>query len=138
MIVKFIKRKGFYSNTLDFGSGPGILTPELSKYSLRVVSLDKDDAVNLSSKYDLIVCSSVLEFCHLDHTLKMLKIMLKPCGKLVVASPMTNKVTDWYFKKIGDKNQRHSYEDIIEAVQRYFKIRRVDTWLGLYFCLEAI
>jgi len=102
--------KRIYNNCLDFGSGPGIFLPELKKRCTSVVKFDKDDAVHPRWKFDLVVCASVLEFVHLDFTMKLLKSLMYPFAKLVVASPMDTKLTRLYYRSIKDKNVRHSHK----------------------------
>ena len=135
MVVQMIERH--YGNCLDFGSGPGIFLPELKRHASRVIGYEKDEKLDNRLNFDLIVCSSVLEFCDLEPTLDFLKEILKPSGHLIVASPMRSPLSKAYFSIIKDKNKRHSDIDIINAISSKFKITQKKNWLGLYFCLKA-
>lgn len=136
MVVQMMQRH--YSSCLDFGSGPGIFLPELRRHAERVIGYEKDEKLDARLKFDLIVCSSVLEFCELDSTLNFLKEILKPGGHLIVASPMKSIASKAYFKLIKDDKQRHSDIDIIKEISSKFKIVQKKEWLGLYFALRAV
>lgn len=131
MIVNLMHEK--YKNILDFGCGPGIFTPELKKYALFVIDLEKNDPINPFWKFDCIVCASVLEFCELEPTLMTLKKLLNPKGVLLIASPMKNMITSLYLKENG----RHSHDQITSAVSKKFRIMEYHAWLGLYFSIRA-
>lgn len=135
MIINLME--GRYKNCLDYGAGPGIFTRELKKHCDNVISHDFNKPVDLRWKFDLIICASVLEFCHLNATLEFLKGVLKPGGTLIVASPMETPLSKYYFKAIEDMNIRYSHTKIIEAIQKKFKVEKKKEWLGLYFALRA-
>jgi len=132
------KKNRKYHNALDFGSGSGILLPELSRYAHYALTCDVNSIIDPRSQYEIIVCGSVLEFCHLDFTMKLLKKKLKLVGQLIVASPMKTFMSDMYFKSIKDDNQRHGHKDIIAHIKNHFKIEVYQEWLGLYFALRAV
>lgn len=133
MAVSFLD-KG-YKSILDFGSGPGILIPELKRRAVVVKGVDKLDIIDPRWKYDVIMCNSVLEFVDLNRVLYTLRCLTG--GFLVVASPMDTWITRLYFKLIGDKNYRHSHLKIISEVSKKFNIVEYKTWLGVYFALKA-
>ena len=126
-----------YTNCLDYGSGPGIFLPELKRHADKVIGYDLGDVIKEGWKFDLIVCSSVLEFCHLNLTLKTLQSLLKTNGTLLVASPMSTPLSKTYFTAINDGHIRHSHTQIIEAIESRFKVEKIDKWMGLYFALRA-
>lgn len=136
MVVSLMERR--YKNCLDFGSGPGIFLPELRRHADNVIAYDKGDKLDPGLKFDLIVCSSVIEFCHLESTLKFLKEILKEDGHLIVASPMKSTFSKTYFKLIRDNKNRHCHLDIIKYISNRFKIVQKKEWFGLYFSLKAI
>lgn len=125
-----------YRNILDYGAGPGIFTEELKKWG-KVTSVDISDQISPFWKFDLIICSSVLEFTYLDHTCRLLKSILHPNGKLIVASPIESRLSKLYFNSINDSKVRHSHLEIQSAVSKQFKIERYEEWLRLYFALRA-
>ena len=135
MMVQMMERH--YGNCLDFGSGPGIFLPELRRHAKRVIGYEKNEPLHPRLEFDLIVCSSVLEFCELESTLTFLKGILKPNGHLIVASPMQSPLSKAYFSAIKDTNKRHSHVDIIKAISTKFKVVSKKEWLGLYFSLKA-
>ena len=126
----------FYDSLLDFGSGPGVLKPELSRHALRYLAIDSNTWPSIQG-VDCIVAASTLEFVNLDIVLPRLAKILRPNGAFIVASPMQNLLTSAYFGLIGDKKQRHSETQIIEAISDHFKIERIDNWMNLYFALRA-
>lgn len=136
MVVNLMEDK-MYKNCLDYGSGPGIFTPELRKHAYSVLSHDAHGAVDMRWNFELIVCASVLEFCHLNTTLEFLHGVCRHNGTLLVASPMQTKATQIYFNHIKDDNIRYSHADIIKAVGKKFEIEKIDYWMGLYFALRA-
>ena len=135
MILNMMKG-GSYKNILDYGAGPGIFTPELKKHG-KVTSVDISDPINPTWKFDLIICSSVLEFTFVDHTCRLLKTILHQKGEIIVASPIQSKLSRLYFNAIGDRKVRHSHLEIQSKVSKHFKIERYEEWLGLYFALKA-
>lgn len=126
-----------YGRCLDYGSGCGILVPELKKRCDSVVEFEKGNKVDDRWKFELVVCASVLEFTHLDFTLRLLKSLMYPFARLVVASPMDTKLTRAYYKAIGNKHERHSHKTIVEFVKRHFEIEKYEEWNGMYFALKA-
>lgn len=136
MIVNLMEDK-MYKNCLDYGAGPGIFTPELKKHAYSVLSHDINNAVDLRWKFELIVCASVLEFCHLNTTLDFLHGICRHNGTILVASPMQTKMSKAYFKSIKDDKIRYSHTEIIGAVSKRFEIEKIDYWMGLYFALRA-
>jgi len=124
-------------NVLDFGSGQGILVPELKKRALFVKQFDINDIIDKRWKFDVIVCCSVLEFCQLPHTLNLLKGMMKQDSKLIIASPMDTPQSRFYYKLIKDKNIRNSHAKILSEVSKVFKLETYTNWLNLYFALRA-
>lgn len=128
----------YYHNILDFGAGPGIFRPALKKKALFVVSCNTVDEINDRWKFDAVVCASVLEFCDLEQVLPILKNCLKVSrGKLYVASPLKNRLTNLYFKLINDNTKRNSHTEIKDAISKHFKIYAYRTWMNLYFALKA-
>jgi len=137
MILDLMDSNHTYHNILDFGSGPGIFTPSLKKKAIFVVSKDKNDHISEKWYFSAIVCASVLEFCELSHTIKLLRSITKPQGRLFVASPMKSRWSSLYFDAIGDKNLRNSDSDIVEAISKHYVIEEYKEWRGLYFALRA-
>lgn len=134
MAVSMIDKNEYYRNCLDFGAGRAeIFKPELQKHARLVKSVDKDDAINYSWDFDLIMCSSVLEFTFLDHTTRMLRKLINNQGHLIVASPMKTPISNLYFKLIKDEHRRNSHKEIMDSLTRYFKVEAYKEWLGLYF-----
>lgn len=130
--------KGIYHKVLDFGCGKArIFEKELLRHSISVKSVDIEDVINPKWKFDLIICSSVLEFCNLNHTLNMLNGILSPVGIIIIASPMDTTLSYLYYKIIGDKKQRHNHNHIVESVSKVFHIIEYKSWLGLYFCMKV-
>ena len=137
MILNLMEKGKIYHNILDYGSGPGIFTPELKKHALFVNSFDIDDVLNPRWKYGAVVCSSFLEFSELPFTLHTIRNILNPKGKLYVASPMATGLTKAYFRFIKDKNKRHDHTKILSEISKQFKIEEYHSWLNLYFALRA-
>ena len=139
MIVDMLRRDTKYHNILDYGSGPGIFTEELKQHAHFVKSFDVGQLIDPRWKFDVIVCSSVLEFMpNLDFTLVMLKSLLKKNGILVVGSPMNTWITRLYLSLIKDKHTRNSHIMIQSKVSKYFNITESKEWLNLYFSLKAV
>ena len=122
MCVDMIKDNHYY-NTLDFGSGYGIMTKELLKYSDRVISHDRTDVIDLKWGFDLIIALSVMEFVNLDKTVSTFKTLMDNKSELIIVSPMSNWITRKYFNFIKDYNVRNSHQEIKEAVESKFKIK---------------
>lgn len=136
MSIKMLE-KSVYKNILDFGTGSGILLPELRKHAQFAKGIDKLDVIDKRWKYDVVICNSVLEFVDLKSTLTLLKSILSPKGILIVASPMDNWLSRLYFRLIKDRYSRHSHKKILTEISKHFKIRKYKTWLGLYFAVRA-
>ena len=137
MIVKLLGKRT-YNNILDYGSGSGIFIPELRKHAFHVKTHEVGQFLSPSWKFDAIVCSSVLEFCYLNQTLKHIRNAMNQNSVLFVASPMQTSLSKLYFKLIKDKRIRHSQEDIISAISKFFRVKEYHTWLGLYFSIKAV
>ncbi len=131
-------RGNSYKAIMDFGSGPGMLSKELLKYSDNVKTFDIGDTVDPRWRFDAVVCSSVLEFTNLYYVLKLISLFILPDGHLYVVSPMDTKLTRYYFKSIKDTHLRHSQDTIKEVINRYFIIKEYKEWMGLYFALRAV
>lgn len=130
--------KDMRSNVLDFGCGEAkIFETELKRHFFNVSCADRVSDLNPLGRYETITCASVLEFVWLPTTIKRLKRLLKPNGFMVVASPLKNRLTDFYFKLIGDKESRHSHKEIMGYIMRDFRVVEYKEWFGLYFCLKA-
>jgi len=138
MILNLLDRKRIYRNILDFGSGEAeIFKPELSKRALNVKCVDKVSEINVRWKFDVVVCSSVLEFCNLNPVLNRIRQICQPYGMLVGASVMDTWATRLYFKLIGDKQKRKSHKEILEAVHKHFFIVEQYEWFGLYLSFKG-
>lgn len=129
---------GYYTSTLDYGCGPGIFSTELRKHCHNLASIDRFSKIDPRWRFNLIVCSSVLEFTSLDFDLSVLSNIIERKGLLIVASPMNGLLPRLYFKLIKDTYRRHSMSDIVRGVEKHFKIVRLKKWMNLYFCLKAV
>ncbi len=132
MIERMLRDK-HYDSMIDFGAGPGVLTEQWYRFSTKVLPLDMINPMP-EEKVDLIICSSVMEFTDLDETFKALSGCLKKNGDIVVASPMKTDISDVYFGFINDRNARNSHDEIIKSMSKHFRVRKIKTWWGLYFC----
>ena len=119
---------------LNFGSGPGILDYELYKYTKFLVNYDIG-CPEINGRYDIAVCASVMEFVSLKDTFEKLS---QHTEEIIVTSPMKTSLSDYYFRLIEDKHQRHPHQDILENMVRYFSINYYRSWCGLYFCARGI
>ena len=137
MVARLLGKK-VHHNLLDYGSGPGIFTEELKKHSLFVHQKEIGQRINPKWRFDVVVCASVLEFVNLDEALYEIHSLLKPAGKIVVASPMKNRMTGFYLWLSRSKHKRHSHDEILSKVSKYFTIEKYDSWLGLYFSLRGV
>lgn len=139
LILGFMQTDLLYRNILDFGAGPArIFRTELRKRSLAVTSAYNLSDVDMRSKYELIICASVLEFVHHPAAvIGSLSKLLAPGCSMIVASPCDSWLTTLYFQLIGDKHTRTSNEEIIATISDYFTITRLKRWFGLYYVLEA-
>lgn len=137
MILDMMDHKKVYYNILDYGSGPGIFSKELISKCTRLTSFDKEDIFNPSWKFDLIICASVLEFVHLDSTLKNLKQIMHLNSRLIVASPMKTPLSNLYFKSISNHAYRHSHTEILSKLSKYFIVESKKEWIGLYFSVKC-
>lgn len=132
MIERMLRGRS-YRNIIDFGCGPGLFTDQWHEYSEDVILVDKESSLDKLS-VDLIICASVMEFVPLDETFNRLAMTLETGGDIIVASPMQNSLSRFYFNKIKDKIPRNSHQSIFSEMSSYFNIRHYTTWLGLYFC----
>lgn len=138
MIVDMLTPGKIYRNILDFGGGPGeIFKKELGKHAMSVTSYNLP-LIDPRWKFDVIICGSVLEFVNFNYTIKGLRTALAPRGFMVVASPMDNWLTRFYFWMIGDKETRHNHIQIKLQIERYFDVIEYKEWLGLYFVCKAV
>lgn len=140
MALDLIQHERF-NNILDYGCGPGILTPELRMRGKKLMSIDKFENIDQRWKFDLIVCSSVLEFLDIsDLRIKMslFNSLLDKGGTLLIASPMETKLTDIYFNVIGDNNYRQSHGTILYEASKYFKLIKKKFWMNLYFAARLV
>lgn len=136
MILSLMDEGRKYNSILDFGCGPAqIFRESLQSRGRRVECVDKLD--NISGKYDLIVCASVLEFVNLKETLPYLKSHLIHGGALIGSSPMDTKLSRLYFSLIGDKLQRKSHVEIMRELHKHFWVVKYKKWFGLYFSFKA-
>ncbi len=136
MVLGYLKSRDLA--ILDFGCGEArILELSLGQYPNAVYFADKTEDINTDVKYDVIICSSVLEFVDLKYTLKFLKTILKPTGYMIVASPMSTLLTETYFTIIGDPHTRNSHQLIYQEVSKIFRISEYKEWLGLYFSFKC-
>jgi len=138
MVRDLLDKGRVYKNILDFGSGPGVFTKELKRHSLSTHSVDKGHYIDGRSKFELIICASSLEFIEdLPRTMLMLSKLCTPRGQLIVASPLSNIITQSYFSMIGDDLVRNSKDTILYSIERFFKVTEYHEWMGLYFSLKA-
>ena len=126
-----------YDRILDFGSGSGIFRTELLKHSKSVSCVNEDTPINPHWRFDAIICASVLEFTHLYSVVSNLRNILNDGGVLYVASPMDTRISQGYFRLIGDEKFRHSHNTIKAVVSKHFEIKEYTEWMGLYFALKA-
>ena len=126
-----------YHNILEYGAGAGILATEFKKHALFYTVYDKGYLFDYRWRFELVVCPSVLEFVDLPSSLESIKRVIRPGGRLIVASPMDTWITRRYFKIIKDGSKRNSHQTIIDAIQKTFEIEKLNTWFGLYFALRA-
>ena len=137
LILSLFPKDKIYHNILDFGSGPGIFLPSLKKKALFVKGYEPGDIIDSRWRFEAIVCSSVLEFVNLESTFSLLYSLLKPGGHIYIGSPMKSRLTNAYFKLIGDKNYRSSHTTITSELKHYFKVEEYREWMNLYFVLRA-
>lgn len=138
MIVDMLGLGLLYRNILDFGAGTAeIFKTELQRHAFSVKCTDMKSYIDLRWRFDVVVCSSVLEFVPVEKVLWGLRDVMTPSGVLVVASPMDTWLSRFYFKLIGDKNKRHSHGLICNFLRRDFKEVAYKEWLGLYFVMKV-
>lgn len=138
MILDLMDKHRIYINVLDFGSGRAeIFRRSLSLRSRKVRCVDAYHVINYNEKYDLIICSSILEFVDLKKTIPFLKEHLMRGGSLIGASPMSTKWSNLYFRMIGDNLKRNSQSEILNELRKHFLITKKKEWLGLYFSFKA-
>ena len=139
MILKILDDyRPFYWNILDFGSGSGILKPELSKRCMTLKSVNSTKEMNYYSMFESVVCGSVLEFCELSRTIPIIKSVMKRGSILCIASPMKTPISELYFRSIGDNKERNHHKSIVEYVSTYLHVTSYTEWHGLYFSIGAI
>ena len=126
-----------YGKVLDFGTGSGIFRTELLNHANSVVCVNENTPINPLWRFDAIICASVLEFCHLYSVVSNLYSLLNPGGILYVASPMDTRLSQSYFKLIGDNKLRHSHDLIKSVIETKFQLKEYKEWMGLYFALKA-
>lgn len=132
---------------LEVGTGSGILLPELSRHTDRLVAIDIHDRLpevrDLLEKegvhaevihgdlfampfedaeFDALLCASVLEhLTDLDAALRQFTRVVAPGGTIVLGFPVRNIVTDTFFR-LAHFDPRHihpsSHRDIEAAVRR--------------------
>lgn len=139
MIRDLMDKKRVYDNILDFGSGPGIFTTELKRHALNVKSIDTGDILDKRSKFDLIICASVLEFIEdLPRTLNSLACVSRLKTQIIVASPMDTILSLLYFKLVGDNQIRNSHESIVHNLRKFYSMEFYKEWAGLYFVFKGV
>ena len=139
--------KRMYDALLEVGTGSGILLPELSRHTRRLVAIDIHDKLddvreflqkeNVDAEvvhgslfempfgkreFDALFCASVLEhLTELDSALKEFARVVRPGGTLVLGFPVRNVVTDAFFR-LAHFSPRDihpsSHRDIEAAVRR--------------------
>jgi ubiquinone/menaquinone biosynthesis C-methylase UbiE len=132
---------------LEVGTGSGILLPELSRHTQRLVAIDIHDKLDevrefltkegvdadvvhgslfempfRDGEFDALFCASVLEhLTELDQALKEFARVVKPGGVLVLGFPVRNVVTDAFFR-LAHFSPRDihpsSHRDIEAAIRR--------------------
>ena len=141
MMRSLMDKGRIYKNILDFGSGSGIFTTELARYTFMARAWDKanDKPLDSRARFELIVCGSVLELVDdLDESMAYLRSLSYPGSQLIMASPTDNLMCKAYFKLMGDTSRRHSPSTILKAINRWFDIVEVKHWAGLYFACKAV
>lgn len=141
------------AKVLDFGCGPGIIATALAQSGYDVLGVDiasgmigtaraNADALRLTgiafrdwskadndlpnNAFDVVVCSSVIEYVEDDVTvLRLLVAALKPRGHLVISVPnrnsFTGKLEDWRHKV------SRKYLAKVRSPQLEYSFRRYDT-----------
>ena len=132
MIEQALRGKRFKSIT-DFGSGPGLMTQEWSKYADKIYLIDEKHKE--LPKVDMTICASVMEFVPLNETFEKLAEFTK---EIIVASPMKTAFSWSYFTLINDNHKRHSHQEITAEMTRYFSVNYNKEWAGLYFCARGM
>ena len=136
MILSHLQDKK-YDSILDFGCGRAeILRETLSQYSDDVDYVDTEHDLK-DKKYDVITCSSVLEFMSLKFIVPRLNGLLKKDGMLIGASPMNTLLTEFYFHIIGDVSFRNTEVDIMNSLRKHMFVVRHEKWAELYFSFKA-
>ena len=136
LILKELEAGRIYGNILDYGSGPAeIFRKSLAKRALSVTCVDSQEELDTRSRFDVTICASVLEFCWLPTTSRILRTVTK--GKLIIASPTDSWLSRLYFKLIGDTQHRNSEREIIREIGKYFSILSYKKWLNLYYVIRA-
>lgn len=136
-----------YDAMLEVGTGSGILLPELSRHTRRLVAIDIHDKLDdvreflakerveaevvhgslfempfRDGEFDALFCASVLEhLTDLDGALNEFARVVKPGGTLVLGFPVRNVVTDAFFR-LAHFSPRDihpsSHRDIEAAIDR--------------------
>ena len=139
-IARSLMKKDFvYRTILDFGSGPGIFTPELKQHAMAVKNYEPGVIIDKRSRFDCIVALSVMEFLeNLPEEIEWLRRVSTFHTQLIVVSPMKSTLSRFYFNLIGDKRVRNSSENILSAIKKHYEILEYGEWFGLYFYIKAI
>jgi len=156
--INYIEKSGPYELALDFGCGSGVMLPLLARTSRKVIAVDIDfspieqiksyitfpdniefqDANEIYSgryqngTFDVVVALDVLEHVDdLDKTLRQIRDLLKPGGRLVVSAPTENmfyKIGRWIAGSdySGEFHERGSRE-IKRAMSSIMKVKQVAT-----------
>lgn len=136
-----------FGSLLEVGTGSGILLPELSRHTERLVAIDihpklaevrdylekervRAEVIEGSlfempfkdAEFDALLCASVLEhLTELDGALNEFARVVKPGGTVVLGFPVRNIVTDAFYR-LAHFNPRDihpsSHRDIEAAIKR--------------------
>lgn len=132
-MIERAMRGDHFNSIMDFGSGPGLMYNQWKKQAHEVYLFDKNNTQ--IPNVNMTICASVMEFVPLKETFEKLA---QHTNEIVIASPMKSGWSDYYFKMIDDKETRHSHQEILDEMARYFSINYHESWLGLYFCARGI
>ena len=152
MVNNFLR--GQYEKVLEVGFGPGAFLPTLAASAKHVYGIDlhkeitkvrgalkksKIEGVCLlngdiysipfrNETFDLVICQSVLEHLdNLDRALKEVSRVLKKNGKLIIGSPLKNKITKKLFALLGYKDDEihpSGHKEILESCGKNFQIEK--------------
>jgi 2-polyprenyl-3-methyl-5-hydroxy-6-metoxy-1,4-benzoquinol methylase len=156
--INYIERNGPYELALDFGCGSGVMLPFLAGISRKVIAVDIDlspieqiksyttfpdniefqDAGDIFSNrfpnesFNIVIALDVLEHVDdLDKTIRQIRSLLKPGGRLVVSAPTEN-----IFYKIGRRIAGTDYtgefhergsREIKQTLSSIMKVKQVAT-----------